>query len=338
MPVSCKDCIKRVYELSLSVLQENMKKKTVTLQMKDVKSLLKKDELTIKICLSLKVGYTPQEISKNLRISIKKIDDIKNQLLKEKLIETPPTDYLKIALQAAREDDAFASVLAQAQEYQKRDLLPRQIILLYEIMEYGIDVDALLYLMASLQEDGRYSEEYFSKVAQTWKEANILHMEDIETHKEKNDEYYNAVRQGFSIKRVLTKKELEYVEKWKAYGFTYNLIKAACEKTVFTTGKISFVYCDTILQDWKQNNVKSSLDISNLDRQYKIKRKQELARQKEVANRNRKTKEKETTVIQNNILAVQNMYINPKDKEPECVNNEEYRESDYEWSENNNEE
>lgn len=307
-----------------------MRKKTITLQMKEVKSLLKKDELTLKVCLSLKIGYTIQETAKNLQIPVREIEAIKNQLLKEKIIEIAPTDYFKIALQAAREDDAFASVLAQAQEYQKRDLLPRQITLLYQIMEYGIDVDVLLYLMASLQEDGRYSEEYFSKVAQTWKEKNILHMEDIETHKDKKDEYYNAVRQGFSIKRVLTKKELEYIEKWKAYGFAYSLIKTACERTVWTTGKISFVYCDKILQDWKENNVESTLDIANLDRKYKMKRKQELARQKETLNKKRKPKEKETTIIQNNILAVQNMYVNPKDKEPECVNSEEYERNAYE--------
>lgn len=296
-----------------------MKKKSVTLQAKEIKQLLKKDELTIKVCLALKMGYTIQEIAKKTNIQIRTIESIKNDLLKEKMLEAAPDDMYKVALQAAREDDDFASILAQAQEYHKRDLLPRHILLLYQIMEYGIDTDVLLYLMANLQENEKYSEEYFAKVAKQWKDSNILHFEDIGI-KETEDEYYTAAKQGFAIHRMLTKKELEYIEKWKRYGLSYKLVKLACERTVFQTGKIAFAYCDKILREWQQNNVQSELDIATLDKEYKKQRREELARRKEMSNRKRRgqsPKDSETTIIQNNILAVQNVYVTNNSEEKE---------------------
>ena len=132
-----------------------MKKKNITLQAKEVKQLFEKDELVIKVCLALKLGYTAQEVSKKLSTPIKEIESIKEKLLKEKLLELPPDNLYKIALQAAREDDDFASVLAQAQEYHKRDLLPRHVETLYQVMEYGMDTEVVLFLMETIQANGR---------------------------------------------------------------------------------------------------------------------------------------------------------------------------------------
>ena len=54
-----------------------MKKKNITLQAKEVKQLFEKDELVIKVCLALKLGYTAQEVSKKFSTPIKEIESIK---------------------------------------------------------------------------------------------------------------------------------------------------------------------------------------------------------------------------------------------------------------------
>ena len=98
------------------------------------------------------------------------------------------------------------------------------------------------------------------------------------------------------------------------------------------TGKASFPYCDKILTDWQQKNVKSDFDVANVDKEYRKQRKEELTKRKEANNRNRnkqKHKESETTIIHNNILAVQNMYISSSDNEEAreyCVDGESFTE------------
>lgn len=308
-----------------------MKKKNITLQAKEVKQLFEKDELVIKVCLALKLGYTAQEVSKKFSTPIKEIESIKEKLLKEKLLELPPDNLYKIALQAAREDDDFASVLAQAQEYHKRDLLPRHVETLYQVMEYGMDTEVVLFLMETIQANGKYSEEYLSKIAKQWVNSGIYHISDIGIN-ETTDEYYIAVKTSFGIHRILTNPEIKYIEKWKKYDLPCKIIKTACERTIMQTGKASFPYCDKILTDWQQKNVKSDFDVANVDKEYRKQRKEELTKRKEANNRNRnkqKHKESETTIIHNNMLAVQNMYISSSDNEEAreyCVDGESFTE------------
>jgi DnaD/phage-associated family protein len=55
------------------------------------------------------------------------------------------------------------------------------------------------------------------------------------------------------------------------YGFTMDIIREACSRTVLKTGQPSFQYADRILADWKKHDVHSQKDIQALDEQHKKK-------------------------------------------------------------------
>ncbi|MGN1318232.1 MAG: DnaD domain-containing protein, partial [Lachnospirales bacterium] len=58
----------------------------------------------------------------------------------------------------------------------------------------------------------------------------------------------------------------KYMEVWiNTYKFSLDVIKAACEKTVQNTGKVSLSYAEKILASWHSKGVKTVDDISKLD-------------------------------------------------------------------------
>ena len=290
-----------------------MKKKNVTLKASEVKKLLGEETNYIKTCIALKSGYTTQEIAKTLGEPIADVEALKERLLKERMIEKPTEDALKLALQDARNDDDFAMLLAQAQEYNKRDLLPKQVLLLHQAMSYGMDVDVLLYIMVSIQQKKKYSEEYFIKVAQTWRDKNILHLSDIGQNEDEWSRTADVVRQGFGLMRAVTPSEMQYIKRWERYGFSYDLLRKACEKTVLLTGKISFPYCDKILADWSSKNVTTLEDVKRVDSTHAVMKRQDAARKRTLAENQRKKEMQSQTYIQDNSqnynIEVQNMIV-----------------------------
>ena len=63
-----------------------------------------------------------------------------------------------------------------------------------------------------------------------------------------------------------TQAEVSYITRWmKEYGFTTDVIFAACERTVLATDKHRFEYADSILSSWYKAGVHHKNDIQSLD-------------------------------------------------------------------------
>ena len=66
--------------------------------------------------------------------------------------------------------------------------------------------------------------------------------------------------------RNLVESEMEYIRKWtKDYAFDNSIILDACKRTITATHQPSFEYTDSILTNWKKNNVHTIEDIKRLD-------------------------------------------------------------------------
>ncbi len=71
------------------------------------------------------------------------------------------------------------------------------------------------------------------------------------------------------LNRAPIKKEEEIMKKWiLEYKMPMTIIEEACIRTIVTTGKASFEYATSILERWKDKNVKSLDDIKRLDNEY----------------------------------------------------------------------
>ena len=67
----------------------------------------------------------------------------------------------------------------------------------------------------------------------------------------------------FGLDRELSQTEANYIARWVSeLSMTEPLIRAAYEKTVTNTGKISMPYMNTILKSWFEKGIKTVSQIA----------------------------------------------------------------------------
>ncbi|MFR4986694.1 MAG: DnaD domain protein [Lachnospirales bacterium] len=154
--------------------------------------------------------------------------------------------------------------LAKTLTYQDRKIL----IALYE--NYGMSLEILAILFTYCIENGKNNLNYIEKVAIDWCENNIDSLEKVETYLKVYNSDFKTIMKFFGIlNRAPIKKEEDFMKKWILdYKMPMSVIEEACARTVITTGKASFEYASSIIERWKERNVKSLEDIKNLDNEY----------------------------------------------------------------------
>ncbi len=115
---------------------------------------------------------------------------------------------------------------------------------------YGLNNEVILILIQYVSSVGKKSISYIEKVALEWSEMEIDTTKKAHEYVRKSEERrtaYGKIKTLLKIyNRDLTKKEKTFVDKW-ADKFSDEQLKEAYEKTIDSTGKISFAYMDKIL-------------------------------------------------------------------------------------------
>lgn len=267
-----------------------MKKDGFRIEKNEIERLLNLSGGNVKIFIALRAGNTVDDIVKYFDIEKSEVEERIAALEKAGLIKTEPKDFHKQAIRASKTDKDFMRLLAQAAEGRVREFGKNSIDTLYRIYKMGPDIDVLLFMAASLQEKNKYSEAYFEKMAQTWTDKGILHLEDMDKGKEPEESrIFKTVMEAFAIMRPTTPFEVTFIRKWEGYGFSEEIIRKACEKTIINTGKPSFKYCDSILRTWKAKGVETLSDVRRLDEIHKSEKK--AAAQKQISRARRKQAE-----------------------------------------------
>lgn len=171
-------------------------------------------------------------------IKLKGADNAPKKSLSPDEFSDDETNDVKIIASAA--ERAFGKLLSHA------DL--NSIMGIYKFIELPAEVFVLAIDYCSAF--GKKNFNYIEKTLVSWKEAGIVSAESAHEYlriKEENEQYYEKLKlklgiYGFS----LTKKQKEFVDKWKK-DFTDEQIVEACEKTIDGTGKISFAHTDKVL-------------------------------------------------------------------------------------------
>lgn len=148
-------------------------------------------------------------------------------------------------------DDEFTSIGTCAQTAFGKCLNEHDTQILASLYQnVGIPSPVLMILIEYIAAIGKKSMGYLKSVALDWHEKGIdtaKKAHDHITYLEQQKEYYASMRDTLGIfGREFTKKEKEYLDKWKE-KFNADLIKEAYEKTLDSTGKISFAYMNKIL-------------------------------------------------------------------------------------------
>ena len=147
--------------------------------------------------------------------------------------------------------------------------------ILYFYDELHLSIELIEYLIEYCVSNHHTSIRYIEKVALTWAENRY---QTVEQAKQANGQYhqvYSTVMKALGISgRNLGSSETAYIEKWKHHlGFSIELIQKACEKTIQTIHEPSFEYTDRILNNWKEQNIKSLEDVVKADTEHQKRKK-----------------------------------------------------------------
>lgn len=145
--------------------------------------------------------------------------------------------------------------------------------LLYFYSELNFNAELIEYLIEYCVSKGSRSARYIETVALAWASEGIATVKDAKKSTNLYNKNYFTVLKAMGIKnRNPVDTEVAMMDTWlREYGFSLDIITAACNRTIIQTGNPSFKYTDTILKDWKKKNVKHLSDLEALDEAHKKK-------------------------------------------------------------------
>lgn len=176
--------------------------------------------------------------------------------------------YTTEQLESFQDDESVQEILFITENYLGRTLNStdiRTILYWYDGLHFSTDL--IEYLIETCISNGHTSLRYMEKIALSWAEAGISSVAQARAEHSAHHQDVYAVMNAFGIHgRNLIPAEIKTIQKWTGqYAFSMDIIKEACRRTIQSTGKASFEYADTILNNWHKNNVHNMNDIIKLD-------------------------------------------------------------------------
>lgn len=134
----------------------------------------------------------------------------------------------------------------------------------------GVEDEYILLVSAYCARKGKKNVKYIEKTAISIYDNGIETVASLEEYLfklEARDELESRLRRLIGAgDRSFTSKEHERLERWQnEYGFDFDMIKLAYEKTVDATGKASLAYMDKILASWNEKGFKTPDDVADGD-------------------------------------------------------------------------
>ena len=187
---------------------------------------------------------------------------------KESLYVKP--NYTLDELKAFKSDEATSRLLFITEQYLKKTLSPNEVrTILFISDKLSFSEDLIDYLIQYCVDRDKKDLRYIEKVAISWAEQGITTPKQAARLEGKYDKSVYEIMKALGKNCTPTQAEVSYITRWmKEYGFTTDVIFAACERTVLATDKHRFEYADSILSSWYKAGVHHKNDIQSLDDHY----------------------------------------------------------------------
>lgn len=178
--------------------------------------------------------------------------------------------YSADQLQAFKNQQETGQLLFIAESYIGRPLTPSEMkTILYFTDVLHFSDDLIDYLLQYCVDRDKKDFKYIEKVAVSWAEQGITTPKQAQKMSARYDKNVYVIMNGLGKSGSPTMKELEYITRWlKDYHFSTDIIMEACERTVLATDKHRFEYAESILNNWKKQNVQHKSDILTIDDRY----------------------------------------------------------------------
>ncbi|MCR4903092.1 MAG: DnaD domain protein [Butyrivibrio sp.] len=175
--------------------------------------------------------------------------------------------YTADQLESFQQDVNLSPLLFIAEQYFGRTLNPTEMTtILYIHDELHFSADLIDFLMQYCVDHHKKDFRYMEKVAINWAEMGITTPKQARQQTYKYDESVLDIMKALGMENAPTDKEVSYISRWQGeYSFSMPIIMEACDRTVMSTQRNRLKYCDSILRNWYENNVKTKSDITRLD-------------------------------------------------------------------------
>lgn len=198
------------------------------------------------------------------------------ELPETKLSETEENPYKKPnytveQLKAFKSDEATSRLLFIAEQYLKKTLSASEIkSILFISDRLRFSEDLIDYLIQYCVDRGKKDLRYIEKVAVNWAQEGVSTPEQAAVHAHKYDKTVYDIMKALGRSGMPTQAEVSYITRWtREFGFSFDIISAACERTVLATDKHRFEYADSILSSWKKAGIHHRNEIKALDSHFR---------------------------------------------------------------------
>ncbi len=184
--------------------------------------------------------------------------------------EKTPAVSMKDISRSMEINPSIKETITTAEKLLKKTLSQREITAIYNFMDwYGMTGEMVLVLLEYCINIDKTSFAYIEKVAASWNEQGINTLDGavkVLNRQVKENKIQNKCKKMFGIDRALSGTEAKYITSWAfEYSMSEAMIKAAYERTVNNTGKLSFPYMNTIIKAWYEKGIKTVSQIEQKD-------------------------------------------------------------------------
>ena len=132
--------------------------------------------------------------------------------------------------------------------------------------ELGFPTDLIRFLYDYCIEKGKRRDDYIEKVAREWHSKGITTIDGALKEISEYSNRFAGVKTAFGLNRPLLDAELPYVKRWYfEFGFSDEMVKEACDRTVLSTSKTDFRYANKLLKSWHDQGIKTLEEAKTLD-------------------------------------------------------------------------
>lgn len=181
-------------------------------------------------------------------------------------------------VQRVTEDRGFAGVVQMAQQLYGRKLTTAETRKLLGIQDHlGLPPEVLMQLVQYVfdehrAQNGPYSIPGIRRIeneAYRWAEDEVLTLDLAERYIARDRERRSKIgklRRLLQIRdRQPTPTERGYLDSWIDMDFPHEVLAEAYDRTVVSTGRVTWAYMDKILKGWQAQNIRTLSDVQARD-------------------------------------------------------------------------
>ena len=164
------------------------------------------------------------------------------------------------------EKEDFKWIVSIVEKYMERPLSSMDVdvaAFLYDNLHFPSDL--IFYLYEYCISKGKKNSKYIEKVAINWAEKGISTVADADNYLAAFNRDYTEVMRAFGLSSAPAPAQKKFIDAWYSYGFSTEIIKEACNRTMIDLNEPNFKYANGILENWRDLGVFTSEDILKAD-------------------------------------------------------------------------